>query len=135
MTEQEALERLHAAVPREVAVSLHRNTSVFARMHHSPGRAPLRRQPVESETAEHWTVALFIEADGEGDVVRSGTAKDLGTAVEDAIAKFNAWRKAAGSKAAPATTPAAPPRLTAPGAAERERMEERERERRERDVS
>src|SRR5688572_12128554 len=80
MTEQEALERLHAAVPREVAVSLHRNTSVFARMHHAPGRLPLRRHPVESETAEHWTVALFMEADGEGDVVRSGTAKEIGRA-------------------------------------------------------
>src|SRR5215218_1631339 len=91
MTEQEALERLHAAVPREVAVSLHRNASVFAKMQHPPGRQPLRRHPVESETAEHWTVALFIEADGEGDVVRSGTAKDLATAVEDAITKFNAW--------------------------------------------
>jgi hypothetical protein len=100
-------------------------------MHHPPGRLPLRRHPVESETAEHWTVALFMEADGEGDVVRSGTAKDLGTAVEDAIAKFDAWRKAAASQAGPA----APPRLTAPGAAERERMEEQERQRRERDAS
>ena len=130
MTEQEALERLHAALPREVAVSLHRNTSVFARMLHAPGRQPLRRNPVESETAEHWTVALFIEADGEGDVVRSGTAKDLATAVEDAITKFDAWRKFAAKGG-----PAAPPRLTAPGAAERERLDEQERQRRERDAS
>jgi hypothetical protein len=131
MTEQEALERLHAAVPREVAISLHRNTSVFARMHHPPGRLPLRRVPIESETAEHWTVALFIATEGEGDVVRSGTAQDLGTAVQDAIAKFDAWRKASASR----PEPAAPPRLTAPGAAERERMEEQERQRRERDAS
>ena len=132
MTEQEALERLHAAVPREVAVSLHRNTSVFARMNHAQGRAPLRRHPVEPETAEHWTVALFLEADGEGDVVRSGTATNLAAAVEDAITKFEAWRKAA---AGPKAAPAAPPRLTAPGAAERERIEEQERQRRERDAS
>ena len=130
MTERKALERLHAAVPREVAVSLHRNTSVFAKMQHPRGRAPLRRHPVELETAEHWTVALFIEADGEGDVVRSGTAKDLAAAVEDAIAKFDAWRKTGAEGAA-----AAPPRLTAPGAAERERIEEQERQRRERDAS
>jgi hypothetical protein len=74
-----------------------------------------------------------MELEEGGDVVQSGKGPDLRAAVADAIAKFEAWRKAEPSGTKPAA--AAPHRLTAPGAAERERLEEQERQRRERDAS
>jgi hypothetical protein len=135
MTRDQALARLHAALPREVAFNVQRTEWTHAKMDLVSERL-VRADPAAHTLEEHWTVTLFWEIAGEEHYLEATRDASLERAVAESLRKFDAWRqKARGAEPVLPVEAEAPPRLAAPGAADRERIEEQDRRRRERGAS